>query len=87
MAGLCEGGNEPPGSLKATGYDLATGRRRARSAEAQHGNEVGRASASWGMCCGVERRDGDRGREGEVMRLRLRGEIQRIREAPSSGHL
>ncbi|KAJ4441002.1 hypothetical protein ANN_10851 [Periplaneta americana] len=28
-----------------------------------------------------------RGREGEVMRLRLRGEIQRSREAPSSGYL
>ncbi|KAJ4450351.1 hypothetical protein ANN_01772 [Periplaneta americana] len=51
-------------------------------------NEVARASASWGMCCGVEREERRRPRQrGEVMRLRPRGEIQRIREVPSSRHL
>ncbi|KAJ4426925.1 hypothetical protein ANN_26724 [Periplaneta americana] len=42
-------------------------------------NEVARASASWGMCCGVERR-------GETATAAEREEIQRIREVPSSGH-
>ncbi|KAJ4450648.1 hypothetical protein ANN_02077 [Periplaneta americana] len=42
-------------------------------------NEVARASASWGMCCGVERR-------GETATAAERGEIQRIRKVPSSGH-
>ncbi|KAJ4442824.1 hypothetical protein ANN_04417 [Periplaneta americana] len=50
-------------------------------------NEVARASASWGMCCGVERRgETATAAEWEVMRLQLREEIQRIREVPSSGH-
>ncbi|KAJ4451874.1 hypothetical protein ANN_03352 [Periplaneta americana] len=128
MAGLCEGGNEPPVSLKASirsqiGLDCSmllytslvrslltyaapvwgtankthmhrlqvlqnkflrtatnapwfrAGARVEGSGDAA--NEVARASSSWGMCCGVERRDGDRGREAAVMRLRLRGEIQR----------
>ncbi|KAJ4433794.1 hypothetical protein ANN_16106 [Periplaneta americana] len=84
MAGLCEGGNEPPGSLKTSNRESITrptedGARVEETSRERRGARRERSAAKLTGGDGRKGNDGKlgRSREGEIKQLRLRGEIQR----------